>query len=280
MGLWDSVYNSRVWTWAVALVWWVISLAVLEADNEASHIASFALASIAAVIGNWYGAYLWYRLWYRLPELQQSLPMTMGDAVPGQRRAVPKGGRSLYSIGAWVDCWIMLIIVWAMWSQMTHTLWPHTFDTTTFHLSHNHWAALPEWFESVVSVAVGIRATYVPVHPAVTGIYALITVSFKFYDVFIFAIIIVAAWERFNPSSESGSGGNNKSHPKKTDELSAPHTAASASSYHQQHHVPFTDAAQLGVYWNASAPDDLALFLNQQHQQAYAARSVPMSMNV
>lgn len=285
MSLWDSVYNSRVWTSVVALVWWLIGLAVLEAENEASHVAALVLASIAVLLGNWYGAYIWYRLWYKLPELQQvALPMTMGDAntaASSRRSPSSKSSRSLYSVGAWVDCWFALVVVWAMWSQMTYTLWPNTFDTSAFKPSGNHWAAATEWFSSVVSMIYSVGPRFPAEHPVITTIYAFIQIIFKLYDVFIFAIILGVIWTRYNQSEDAGAGSNNnKSHPKKTDELSAPHTSASASSYHHQQHVPFTDAAQLGVYWNTSAPDDLALFLNQQHQQAYAAGGMPMSMNV
>lgn len=288
MSLWDSVYNSRVWTSVVALVWWLIGLAVLEAENEASHVAALVLASIAVLLGNWYGAYIWYRLWYKLPELQQvALPMTMGDAntaASSRRSPSSKSSRSLYSVGAWVDCWFALVVVWAMWSQMTYTLWPNTFDTSAFKPSGNHWAAATEWFSSVVSMIYSVGPRFPAEQPVITTIYAFIQIIFKLYDVFIFAIILGVIWTRYNQSEDAGAGSNNnsnKSHPKKTDELSAPHTSASASSYHHhQQHVPFTDAAQLGVYWNTSAPDDLALFLNQQHQQAYAAGGMPMSMNV
>lgn len=271
MGVWDSVYNSRVWTCVVALVWWVIGLAVLEAENEASHVAALALASIAVLLANCYGAYIWYRLWYKIPELQQAhLPMTMGE-TNSTRRSGLKNERSLYSVGAWVDCWFTLIIAWAMWSQMTYTLAPNTFDTSAFKPAGNHWAAATEWISSIVQMVYSVGPRFPATHPAITSLYAFIQVTFKLYDVFIFAIILGAIWMRYNAATEEG---NHRAHPKKTDE-----PLSSAVSYREPH-VPYTDPSQLGVYWNPHANDDFALFLNQQHQQTFAAAGAPMSMNV
>lgn len=301
MGLWDQIYNSRVWVFALALIWYVISLAVLEAHNEASQVVVFVLACIAVIIGHWYAAYLGYRLWYRLAEtapLSGRLPLISKPPTPA------RSSRDTTSLWAWIDCWLMMVLVWALWSQACSTLFHEVFDISTFHLSHNQWAAMIEWIESLTSLAVGIRTTYVPVHAAVTGVYVLATLVFKLYDMLVFAIAFLAVYETLKERAEERSAVGQS---KKNDNVKeggaasvAPQTLSSSSSLYyptssSPYHHPSSAVANqwpavsaagstATVYWNQSAQDDLGLanFLNtqlyQQQQQQATGVSRPMAM--
>lgn len=274
MGLWDTIYNSRVWVFAVALLWHIIGVAVLEAHNEASHIAAFALANLALVLGHWYAAYLGYRLWYKLPEIMGGrLPLV--SKIPTPKRS-PRDATSLW---AWIDCWMMLIVVWAAWSQFAHVLWSHTFETP--HMASNEWAAMVQWLESITSLAVSIPI-FTPSHPAISGAYIAAILVFKIYDLLVFSIAFYSIYEAIKDRDTRSAKKDDDSiqaTPPVSQHLMSDNTGYFYQQQQQQHSaLPLPPPSGNSLYWNPNSPDELAQFLTEQHYAGNDTSNRPMMM--
>lgn len=302
MGLWDQIYNSRVWVFAVATLWYAICLAVLEAHNEASHVAVFTLASVSLLLGHWYSAYLGYRLWHRLSDaapLVGRLPLVSKPLVPS------KSPRDTTSLWAWFDCWLMLVLVWALWSHACYTNFPDAFDVVALHLPADDWAASFAWINSIVSLSIGIQAAYLPKSAAVAAAHAAAAVLFKLYDMLVFSIAFMSVYSTIKDreadraalaNSKKRDLSGNQDPPAfgvthssciVSEPLSYSYHAASTPLLPTAAHSHWNVAAPVhqqdqpqAVYWNQNAPDEIGLvsYLNAQYSQQHASGSNPVRM--
>ncbi len=191
--LWEWIYvRPYIWVVNIQAVVYVVLLAILEAETEASRIAAFAGAIVNALLVLWYTYYLGWRLWAGPASQQAASYLPLSVARPVRPR-----WRDQHSIAAYIDLLFAMVLTWAMLSQTSYLLFPHEhlFELSDG-ASHNRWANAVEWISSIMETFHTSGTPYSPAHPGTKALYTLLWAVQYVYDRIVFVVGVAYVFDR------------------------------------------------------------------------------------